>query len=151
MTTHNRNRTSSSPTEVTDTSGAKEWFWALAEELLAQPGVTRSTMMGLACLRIDERFFASLDLRTGCLVVKLDQADVEERCRSGQGLPFAPAGRVFREWVAIPPENLDRWRGQLERALAFVGGLDREDEEGGASRPKPLARTSESLPARGNQ
>ena len=28
-------------------------FWALAEPMLAQAGVTRSTMMGLPCLRID--------------------------------------------------------------------------------------------------
>lgn len=33
-------------------------FWHLAEPLLGQPGVTRSTTMGLPCLRWNGAFFA---------------------------------------------------------------------------------------------
>lgn len=51
-------------------------FWALAEPLLEQAGVTRSTMMGFPCLRLDGDFFASCDHRTGELVVKLDEQRV---------------------------------------------------------------------------
>src|SRR5262249_7496937 len=46
-------------------------FDRLAESLLAQPDVSRSTMMGLPCLRRSGAFFASYDRRTGNLVVKL--------------------------------------------------------------------------------
>ena len=53
-------------------------FWDLAEPLLGQPGVTRSTMMGLPCLRWNGAFFASCDRRTGDLLVKLAETRVDE-------------------------------------------------------------------------
>ena len=96
-------------------------FWLLATELLTRPEVSRSTMMGLPCLRVEGRFFASLDPRTGCLLVKLSREEVQALIDLGDGLPFAPAGRRFREWVAIPSEHHSAWRTYLERALAFVG------------------------------
>jgi hypothetical protein len=107
----------------------EDQFWALAAALLKEPGLTRSTMMGLPCLRIDGRFFASLDRRTHCLVVKLPRAEVEALVDSGEALAFAPAGRVFREWAAFPPERFARWPEFLERARAFVGGVW-EDTQG---------------------
>ena len=58
-------------TERAPTPG-EERFWALAAALLDQPAVTRSTMMGFACLRLDGDFFATCDHRTGDLVVKLN-------------------------------------------------------------------------------
>lgn len=36
----------------------EELFWDLAEALYSDPGVSRSTMMGLPCLRYQGRFFA---------------------------------------------------------------------------------------------
>ena len=53
-------------------------FWDLAEPLLGRPSVTRSTMMGLPCLRWNGAFFASCDRRTGDLLVKLAEARVDE-------------------------------------------------------------------------
>ena len=87
----------------------EEQFWRLAEPLLAQPGVTRSTMMGLPCLRIDGKFFASLDRKTQHLLVKLPAARVQQLIAHGQGVTFAPAGRTFREWLAVPPTDAERW------------------------------------------
>ncbi|GAA4952436.1 hypothetical protein HD597_000345 [Nonomuraea thailandensis] len=49
----------------------EELFWELAEPMLADPAITRSTMMGLPCLRYDGRFFACLDRREQALIVKL--------------------------------------------------------------------------------
>lgn len=40
--------------------------------------------------------------------------------RPGRGLAFAPAGKRFREWVAIPYENRRKWGGHLDAALAFL-------------------------------
>jgi hypothetical protein len=54
--------------------------------------------------------------------VKLPEARVAELVGSGRGVPFAPAGRTFREWVAIPATQRRRWKRHLEEALAFVGG-----------------------------
>lgn len=92
----------------------------LAEELLSDPSVTRSTMMGLPCLRYQGRFFASLDRRTGALLVKLPAARVGEVVATGHGEPFAPAGRTFREWVALPRPDRRRWRRLLAEAKAFA-------------------------------
>ena len=64
-------------------------LWASAEPMLAQPGVTRSTMMGLPCLRIDGRFFGSFDRRTGDLLVKLPAALVDQLVGARRAHSFA--------------------------------------------------------------
>lgn len=97
-------------------------FWALAEPMLTRAGVTRSTMMGLPCLRIGGQFFASFDRRTGDLLVKLPEDRVDQLVEAGRAHPFAPAGRRFREWAAIGPTRRRSWSGLLEEALAFVAG-----------------------------
>ena len=97
-------------------------FWDLAEPLLARPGVERSTMMGLPCLRVHGSFFASCDRRSGDLLVKLPEQRVDELVANGFAQAFAPAGRRFRQWAAIPPARSRTWRRLLDDALAFVGG-----------------------------
>ena len=97
-------------------------FWDVAEPLLAHAGVSRSTMMGFPCLRIDGRFFASFDRGTGALIVKLPEARVDELVDRGRAQPFAPAGRRFREWAAVAPERKRTWVGLLDEAFAFVAG-----------------------------
>ena len=57
---------------------AEELFWDLVEPMYADPAVQRSTMMGLPCVRLDGRFFASLDRRTGALLVKLSAERVRQ-------------------------------------------------------------------------
>jgi hypothetical protein len=84
--------------------------------MYTDPVVQRSTMMGLPCVRLDGRFFASLDRRTQALLVKLPPARVGELIAHGVGEPFAPAGRVFREWVAIPQPDRERWQRLLTEA-----------------------------------
>jgi hypothetical protein len=64
--------------EKTDTAEGEHLFRSLAEPLLSREGVTRSTMMGFPCLRVDGAFFASSDRRTGDLRVKLPEARVDE-------------------------------------------------------------------------
>ena len=88
--------------------------------MLTQAGVTRSTMMGLPCLRIDGQFFGSFDRRTGDLLVKLPEARVDQLVDAGRAHTFAPAGRRFREWAAISPTRRRSWPALLEEALAFV-------------------------------
>jgi hypothetical protein len=106
---------------VTTSRGEVE-FWSLADALLERPGVSRSTMMGLPCLRVDGAFFASWDRRTGHLVVKLPQGRVDDLVGAGRAEPFAPAGRRFRQWAAIPDAQARDWPGLLDDALAFVEG-----------------------------
>jgi hypothetical protein len=85
-----------------EVSERDELFWALAESVLARPAVSRSTMMGFPCLRMNGDFFACVERGTGNLIVKLPADRVNELVGSGVGIPFAPNGRMFREWVACP-------------------------------------------------
>ena len=95
-------------------------FWDLAEPLLADEGVERSTMMGLPCLRVHGAFFASCDRHTGDLLVKLPEARVDQLVAAGRAHSFAPAGRRFREWAAIPSDRSRTWKRLLDEALVFV-------------------------------
>ncbi|MQA87513.1 MAG: hypothetical protein GEV03_23540 [Streptosporangiales bacterium] len=95
-------------------------FWELAEPMYGDPAVRRSTMMGLPCLRYEGRFFASLDRRTQALLVKLPGPRVAQIIQDGEGEHFAPAGRVFREWVVIPHPDHRRWSALLHEAKSFA-------------------------------
>jgi uncharacterized protein (TIGR02453 family) len=97
---------------------SEERFWELAAPLETDPAVRRSTMMGLRCLRHGERFFASFDRRTQSLLIKLDRQRVGELVDGGIGRPFAPAGRIFREWVAIPDTR--QWPVLLQEARGYA-------------------------------
>jgi len=100
----------------------EELFWELAAPLRTDPAVRRSTMMGLPCLRHGDRFFASYDRRSGALVIKAPADRVTELVAGGAGVPFAPAGRVFREWVALPDPA--SWPAMLDEARAFAAAPD---------------------------
>src|SRR5207247_1430820 len=95
-------------------------FWELAGSLLGDPAVTRSTMMGYPCLRINGRFFACVERATGNLIVKLPAERVNDLVASGTGILFAPNGRVFREWVAAPAPEPGEWTALLAEARAFA-------------------------------
>jgi uncharacterized protein (TIGR02453 family) len=106
----------------------EDLFWELVEPMYADPAVRRSTMMGLPCVRLAGRFFASLDRRTGALLVKLPADRVTRLIAAGHGEAFAPAGRTFREWVAVPRPDRRRWRGLLAEARAHAGGATRSPD-----------------------
>ena len=91
-------------------------FWTAATGVLDRAGVSRSTMMGLPCLRRDGAFFAACDRRTGDLLVKLTQERVATLVAAGRAHPFAPAGRRFRRWAAVPPEDIGTWPALLAEA-----------------------------------
>ncbi len=54
------------------TESKTELFWDLVEPIY-NDRVSRSSMMGWPCVRVDGAFFASLDRRLGDLIVKLSQ------------------------------------------------------------------------------
>jgi hypothetical protein len=120
-------------------SSGEERFWKLANPLLTQAGVTRSTMMGFPCLRLGEDFFASCDRRTGQLVIKLNEERATALIDAGRAEPFAPNGRRFREWVSIPERFGRSWPGLLDEALRCSA---ERRSAGRASRPMSSARTS---------
>ncbi len=100
---------------------AEDLFWELAAELQAEDArVIEGTIMSSRCLRVGKEFLALLDHKGAGLVVKLPKSRVDQLVEKGQGQPFAPAGRVFREWVSIARADRRRWRALLREGVAFV-------------------------------
>jgi hypothetical protein len=77
-------------------------------------------MMGFPCVRLAGRFLASFDDKAACLVVKLPGERVTELVENGHGDLFAPAGKVFREWVLIPAVDRRLWQTLLGEAVEFA-------------------------------
>ena len=103
-------------------SDAEDLFWDLGAELMAEDGrVVEGTIMSSRCLRVGKEFLAMPHHKTEGLVVKLPAERVSEIIDAGEGESFAPAGKVFREWLAVTDIDEDRWRSLLREGLTFVG------------------------------
>ena len=100
--------------------GAQALYEELTDDLLYDPAVGRATMMGFPCVRLAGRFLASFDDKLGALVVKLPRERVTALVADGRGEPFAPAGKVFREWVSIAAVDRDLWHTLLAEAVEFA-------------------------------
>ncbi|MPZ21444.1 MAG: hypothetical protein GEV06_26660 [Luteitalea sp.] len=93
-------------------------FWSLAADLMSEHArVVESTIMNGRCLRVGKEFLALVDDKGSGLVVMLSKKRVEELLASGVGQPFAPAGRVFKEWVSVPKPDRRRWRSLLQEGV----------------------------------
>jgi hypothetical protein len=102
---------------------AEELFWRLAAELQDDgTRIVEGTIMNGRCLRVGKEFLALVDYKGSGLVVKLPKARVAELIESGVGQPFAPAGRVFKEWLSVPKPDRRGWKALLLEGVAFVGG-----------------------------
>lgn len=103
---------------------AHEQFWELAEPHLASGRLVEGTMMGHQCLRTaaTNGFVATVARSTGNVVVKLPKRRVSELIDAGVGRSFAPAGKVFKEWVELPDVDGDTWEALLEESIGFVDG-----------------------------
>ena len=120
---------------LTADESAQSLFWALADELhRADPRVVEGTIMGGRCLRVGAEFLALVDYKGSGLVVKLDRARVAALVAAGEGRPFAPAGRVFREWVSVPEVNLDRWLALLREGVALVSAAGQRGVDSSVAR-----------------
>ena len=98
-------------------------FDEVTEPLLATGRADEGTIMGFPCLRTTSgAFLAMAEHTTGDLIVKLPATRVDELVEDGAGLPFAPAGRRFREWVHVPERDEELWQALLDEARAFVDG-----------------------------
>ena len=100
----------------------EDLFWQLAADLRAEDRrVVEGTILNGRCLRVGREFLALFDGRGAGLVVKLPRERVAELIAEGVGRPFAPAGRVFGEWVSVPRPDRRRWCALLREGVAFVG------------------------------
>ena len=115
-----RSAKASSPSDQSGGDEARDLYDELTDDLLYDPAIGRSTMMGYSCVRLAGRFLAAYDHTAGCLVVKLPRERVAGLVETGHGDPFAPAGKVFREWVSIPAVDRDAWQALLSEAVDFA-------------------------------
>ena len=97
-------------------------FWDLADDLIVEGLVEEGSMMGHHCLRSTRGggFVATVERSSGNMVVKLSSERVGELVDDGIGAPFAPAGKVFREWVAIDRAHSEIWERLLIESIGFV-------------------------------
>ena len=103
-------------------SSAEALFWDLATELMADDErIVEGTIMSSRCLRVGKEFLAMPHHKTEGLVVKLPADRVSSIIEAGQGESFAPAGKVFSEWLAVTDLDEDRWRALLREGIEFVG------------------------------
>jgi len=97
-------------------------FWDLAAELQASDNrAVEGTIMGSSCLRVGREFLAMPHHKKEGLVVKLPAERVNTEIESGNGESFAPAGKVFKEWLAVTTIDEARWRALLQAGVDFVG------------------------------
>jgi hypothetical protein len=109
-----------SPPEPSGGDDARALYDELTDDLLYDPAIGRATMMGYPCVRLAGKFLASYDDKLRSLVVKLPRDRVSELIENGSGEPFAPAGKVFREWIAIRTVEPELWRQLLAEATDFA-------------------------------
>lgn len=100
-----RDVTSPYPPESSGGVDPRDLYDELTDDLLYDPAIGRATMMGYPCVRLAGKFMTSFDDKAQGPVVKLPRERVTELIDNGD--PFAPAGKVFREWVSIPTVNRD--------------------------------------------
>lgn len=121
--------TASDRTSDTESDGIDdELFWEVAEPFMAAGKADEGVLMRSRCLRVKGEFMAMPEYRSGDLVVKLPAPRVSELIERDIGRPFAPAGRVFSEWVRIPDRDGTRWEALMGEAFEFASGLAVDDE-----------------------
>ena len=120
------------------TQSATELFWEIAEELQTEdPRVVEGTIMGGRCLRVGAEFLALAGFKVSGLVVKLPAKRVEEIIADGRGEPFAPANKVFSEWVSVPIPEREDWKALLLEGIAFVSEPPKPKASSKAAKSKP--------------
>ena len=97
-------------------------FWGLAEPLLAEESIVKSTMMGFPCLRVNGDFFASVDRKTGDLIVKLPANQVLDLIETEVGSLLRQTAVASKSGYLFPTETSVLWQQLINDARAFVEG-----------------------------
>ena len=86
---------------------------AAFEARVVADGAARAELDEVAEVRSLVRDLGSVAMPTGF---------VDELLATGAAEPFAPAGRRFRQWAAVPSQRERSWPGLLHEALEFAAG-----------------------------
>lgn len=96
-------------------------YEAVVAELLADPAVQETQMMGMRSLKLGGKLFAGA--WEGELVVKVGRERVGELIAAERAAPFDPSGRgrPMKDW-ALVHEPADDWLALAEEARDAVRG-----------------------------
>lgn len=97
-----------------------EEFWDVAAPLMAEGIIDEGTIMGGPCVRARGEFVGMPHHKGPGLVVKLARETVAAMIDSGEGASFAPADKVFKEWVLVEEFDEERWRDLIRASVEFV-------------------------------
>ncbi len=100
---------------------AMEQFWDMCGPLLARDDTEEGKIMSSRCLRVNGDFVAMV-VPSGQMVAKLPAARVQELIAEGIGESFAPAKKVFKEWVALVDDDEVVWQSVLAESHTWVRG-----------------------------
>ncbi len=103
-----------------DRMAGNDDFWDTVEPLLGEGALVEGTLMGGPCVRSGDEFVAMPHHKGPGMVVKLHRDRVAELIDEGVGQSFAPAKKVFKEWVLLEAFDLDLWERLLRESIAFV-------------------------------
>ncbi|MEM7093344.1 MAG: hypothetical protein AAF567_10110 [Actinomycetota bacterium] len=96
-------------------------FWEACAPFLAEGRLVEGTIMSSTCARTPDGEFVGMGHHKGPgIVVKLHRDRVSALIEQGVGKPFAPAKKVFKEWVLVEEHDEDRWHALLEESIDFV-------------------------------
>lgn len=110
---------------MTSPREGERMFWELADEFMKNPAITEGKIMSSRCLRANGEFVAMVAYKSQQLVVKLTKNEVDRLIGEGVGLPFAPAKKVFKEWVEIKDYDRVLWRRLIADAIASQRRVDK--------------------------
>ena len=100
-------------------------FWGVVDHLLDEPDIDQGTLMRFDCLRVNGEFAAAPHHTGSGAIVKLPKGRVTELIAQDVAAPFAPAGKVFREWAHLVSEDPAVWRPLINEAIEFARGRTR--------------------------
>lgn len=95
-------------------------FWDAATPLLAEGIIDEGTIMGGPCVRSAGEFVGMPHHKGDGIVVKLPRDRVDTLIAAGDGRSFAPAGKVFKEWVLVEAFDESCWQDLLRESVSFV-------------------------------
>ncbi|MCU6501681.1 hypothetical protein LPN04_28190 [Rugamonas sp. A1-17] len=98
-------------------------FEDLCNTFATDPRVVRGKMFGKECLKIGGKAF--LAQQGSYVVFKLNSPLLEQALALDRAVSWDPSGkgRPMREWVALPAENVKKFKKLAQAALSYVESL----------------------------
>ncbi len=102
---------------------AQQKYDELAEELAAQPNVTRAKMFGMPVVKVNGNAF--MGYFKDSMTFKLTGKSHAGALKLAGARLFDPSGmgRPMREWVQVPATHAGKWKRLAESALEYVSSL----------------------------